>query len=227
MRLGHLRQTAEKFSVLELTPQGLALLKERKPVTLTKPVSAPEPKAPRAGEIACDEALFERLVRLRKQLADERGVPPYIIFSDVALRQMAREYPANERELARISGMSERKLQEFGRVVLAVVAGHLEMHPRQIFAETSFEEPAASPARSRRAAAADESPYDKELFERLRAVRRKLAEERGLPAYFILHDAALRQMARDYPANEDELALISGVGEKRSRQFGAVFLDRN
>ena len=90
--------------------------------------------------------LFERLVRLRKQLADERGVPPHILFSDVSLRQMARDYPANERELARISGMSERKLQEFGRVVLAVVAGHLEMHPRQIFAATSFEEPAAAPA---------------------------------------------------------------------------------
>ena len=224
VRLGHLRQTAEQFSVLELTPEGLALLKERKPVRLTKPVSAPEPKVPRAGEIACDEVLFESLVRLRKQLADERALPPHIIFSDVTLRQMAREYPANERELGRISGMSQRKLQEFGRVILAVIAGHLEMHPRQIFAETSFEEPSAASGRSRRTAASAEGPYDKELFERLRQVRRKLAESRGLPAYFILHDSALRQMARDYPANEGELALISGVGEKRAKEFGAVFL---
>ena len=102
--------------------------------------------------------LFESLVRLRKQLADERALPPHIIFSDVSLRQMAREYPANERELARISGMSERKLQEFGRVILAVIAGHLETQPRQIFAETSFEEPAAASGRSRRAAATDEEP---------------------------------------------------------------------
>jgi ATP-dependent DNA helicase RecQ len=224
VRLGHLRQTAEQFSVLELTPEGLALLKERKPVRLTKPVSAPELKAPRAGEIACDEVLFESLVRLRKQLADERALPPHIIFSDVTLRQMAREYPANERELGRISGMSQRKLQEFGRVVLAVVVGHLEMHPRQIFADTSFEEPSAASGRSRRIAATAEGPHDKELFERLRQVRRKLAEGRGLPAYFILHDSTLRQMARDYPSNEAELALISGVGEKRARDFGAVFL---
>jgi ATP-dependent DNA helicase RecQ len=224
VRLGHLRQTAEKFSVLELTPQGVALLKERKPVKLTKPVSAPEPKAHRAGEIACDEVLFESLVRLRKQLADERGVPPHILFSDVTLRQMAREYPGSERELGRISGMSARKLQEFGRVVLAVIAGHLEMHPRQMFADSSFEEPDTSSGRSRRVAPADEGPYDKELFERLRGARRKLAEERGLPAYFILHDSALRQMARDYPMNEDELAGISGVGEKRARGFGPAFL---
>jgi superfamily II DNA helicase RecQ len=187
-------------------------------------VSAPQPKAPRAGEIACDEVLFESLIRLRKQLADERSLPPHILFSDVTLRQMARDYPGNERQLGRISGMSQRKLEEFGRVILAVVAGHLHMHPRQVFAETSFEEPAEKAASSRRAAAADDNPCDKALFERLRAVRRKLAEERGLPAYFILHDSTLRQMARDYPENEEDLALISGVGDKRSRQFGAVFL---
>ena len=148
VRLGHLRQTAEKFSVLELTPEGLAVLKERKPVRLTKPVSAPQPTAHRAGEIACDEVLFESLVRLRKQLADERGLPPHILFSDVTLRQMARNYPASERELGRISGMSERKLQEFGRVILAVIVGHLEMHPRQMFADDSF---AATPPISGRA----------------------------------------------------------------------------
>jgi superfamily II DNA helicase RecQ len=168
--------------------------------------------------------LFESLVRLRKQLADERALPPHIIFSDVTLRQMAREYPANERELGRISGMSQRKLQEFGRIILAVVAGHLEMHPRQIFADTSFEEPSVASGRSRRTAVSAEGPYDKELFERLRQVRRKLAESRGLPAYFILHDSTLRQMAREYPANEGELARISRVGDKRAKEFGTVFL---
>ena len=78
--------------------------------------------------------------------------------------------------------------------------------------------------RSRRTAASAEEPHDKELFERLRQVRRKLAEGRSLPVYCILHDSALRQMARDYPVNEGELVLISGVGEKRARDFGAVFL---
>jgi superfamily II DNA helicase RecQ len=225
VRLGHLRQTSEKFSVLELTPEGLAVLKERRRVTLTKPVNAPEPKVHRAGEIACDEVLLESLARLRKQLADERSLPPYIIFSDVSLRQMARDYPSDERGLARISGMSERKLQEFGRVFLAVIAGHLEMHPRQIFADTSFEERSAPPERSRRVATADDSPYDKELFERLREVRKTLATERSLPAYCILHDSALRQMARAYPATAEEFARISNVGPKKATDFGALFVD--
>ena len=224
VRLGHLRQTAEKFSTLELTPEGLAALKERRRVTLTKPVSAPASKAHRAGEIACDEALLESLVRLRKQLADERSLPPYIIFSDVALRQMARDYPANEQALARVSGMSERKLLEFGRVFLAVIAGHLEMHPRQIFADTSFEEPSVKPAGARHSAATDDSPYDQELFERLRAVRKKLADERSLSAFCILYDSALRQMARVYPATEEEFARITGVGPKKASDLAALFV---
>lgn len=225
IRQGLVRQVSrDHFSVLGLTEDGLAVLKERKPVRLTRPVSAPEPKAPRAGEIACDELLFERLVRLRKQLADERALPPHILFSDVTLRQVARDYPASERALARISGMSTRKLQEFGRVLLAVVAGHLETQPRQIFAETSFEDDVPREARSTRRASSDAAPYDKELFERLRMVRRRMAERRGLPAYMILHDSALREMARRYPRSIEELTEIARVGSRRASQFGEEFL---
>jgi ATP-dependent DNA helicase RecQ len=143
IRLGLLRQTAEKFSVLEITNEGRAALKERKKITLTKPVAAPETKTPHVGEINCDEVLFERLRELRKRLADERDVPAYIVFSDVALRQMARNYPENERDFARISGVGEKKLREFGDVFLNEIALHLATNPRQIFAEDSFVVPSA------------------------------------------------------------------------------------
>ncbi len=82
--------------------------------------------------------------QLRKRLADERGVPPYIVFSDVALRQMARDYPANERDFARISGVGEKKLREFGAMFLAEIATYLQTHPRQIFAADSFIAPATT-----------------------------------------------------------------------------------
>ena len=143
IRLGFLRQTTEKFSVLELTNAGATLLKQRAKVTLTKPVTAPATKNHHVGEIACDETLFERLRELRKKLADERDVPAYIIFSDVALRQMARNYPESEGDFARISGVGEKKLREFGEVFLLEIAAHLLTDPRQIFAEDSFVVPVA------------------------------------------------------------------------------------
>ena len=134
VRLGFLRQTTEKFSTLELTAAGGAVLKDRQPVQLARPMKAPKPaSAGRTGDIACDEVLFDRLRALRKRLADERDVPAYIVFSDVALRQMARQYPSNEREFTRISGVGDRKLAEFGAVFLAEIAAHLQTTPRLTF----------------------------------------------------------------------------------------------
>lgn len=135
IRLGYLRQDASKFSTIELTPEGRALLSQRKAVTLTKPMPAPEVKTRSYGDVACDETLFQRLRELRKRLADSLTVPAYVVFSDATLRQMAREYPANDREFGRVSGVGERKLREFGPAFLAEIAGHLREHPRQSFAK--------------------------------------------------------------------------------------------
>jgi len=139
VRLGLLFQNAEKFNIVEMTNAGRAALKSRQKITLTRPVAPTEPGKYRAGEIACDEALFEKLRALRKQLADESAVPPYIIFSDVSLRQMARFYPANARDFSRISGVGEKKLQEFGGIFLREIALHLQINARQIFADDSFD----------------------------------------------------------------------------------------
>ncbi len=238
MRLGLVQQALNKFNVLGLTAEGVALLKQRKPVRLTNPVSAPEAPSHRAGEIACDEILFERLEAVRKQLADARNVPTHIILSDVTLRYLARDYPANDRLLARITGMSEKKIREFGPVLLAEIADHLRQNPRQIFAQNSFypqpAEPypsgfADAPVRRERnhrfgSAPADEQPYDPELFERLRLVRKQLAHERTLPAYVILHDSALREISRTYPENLEQFGAVRGIGMKKAQDFGALFV---
>ncbi len=83
LRLGLLQVATGEFATLELTEAGTEALRQRTPVTLTKPLSLPQARrsaARRAGEIECDEILFARLRALRKRLADERRVPAYIIF---------------------------------------------------------------------------------------------------------------------------------------------------
>ena len=148
VRLGLMSQAADKFNVVTLTGDGLSLLKQRKNVRLTHPITAPETKVHQPGEIACDEELFEQLRQLRKRLADERGVPPYIVFSDVSLRQMAREYPSNESEFAGISGVGQKKLVEYGGLFLQEIAAYLRMNPRQIFADDSFSPPRVPAAKA-------------------------------------------------------------------------------
>jgi ATP-dependent DNA helicase RecQ len=145
VRLGLLRQDAERFNVAELTEQGRAALKSRRGITLTRAVTSLEPAKHRAGEIACDEVLFEKLRQLRKRLADERGVPPYIVFSDVSLRQMARYYPQRDSEFSRVSGVGEKKLREFAPPFLAEISEYLKANRRQIFADDSFVQKTAAP----------------------------------------------------------------------------------
>ena len=135
VRLGYLVQDPDRFNVAELTGAGREMLRSKQPVTLTRPMSTPRTAKRRAGEIACDELLFDKLRTLRKQLADERGVPAYIIFGDAALRQMARDYPQSDVDISRVNGVGEKKRREFGDVFLAEIQAHLDANPRQMFSD--------------------------------------------------------------------------------------------
>ncbi|HSH44414.1 MAG TPA: ATP-dependent DNA helicase RecQ [Longimicrobiales bacterium] len=63
------------------------------------------------------------------------------------------------------------------------------------------------------------------LFEKLRALRKELADERGVPAYIIFNDRVLREMSERRPSSAAELLAISGVGPKKLERYGAVFLE--
>jgi ATP-dependent DNA helicase RecQ len=149
MRLGYLAQAAGRFPTIELTPQGRAALKDRRAITLTKPMAVTGARGGRAGEIACDEPLFERLRGVRKELADRQGVPAYIVFGDTTLRLMARQYPTTEAQFRRLSGVSDAKWQSYGAAFIEEISAHLRSNPRQIFADDSFTADAPRPPRSR------------------------------------------------------------------------------
>ena len=148
LRLDLIRQSQDGFSTVTLTEAGRAALKDGRPFALTRPPASARDQASasgiaKAGEIPCDDGLFAALRELRKELADTRDVPPYVVFSDVSLRHMARAYPEDPAALLRIPGVGERKLADFGAPMLAAIADWLAEHPRQTFA-------AASPAPVRR-----------------------------------------------------------------------------
>jgi ATP-dependent DNA helicase RecQ len=69
---------------------------------------------------------------LRRQLADERGVRAYIIFSDVSLREMARYYPTISTEIRRIPGVGEQKLKDFGEAFLSEIRSHSAENERPV-----------------------------------------------------------------------------------------------
>lgn len=73
IRLGHLKEIQDRFTAIQLTEEGLAVLKQRKPIELAKPAKVPG-RGSRARQMICDEMLLGRLSGLRKKLADERAL---------------------------------------------------------------------------------------------------------------------------------------------------------
>ena len=103
------------------------VLKGTRRIDLVRPDDAPKlvvEKTKTKTEATRDD-LFEQLRVLRKQLADEQNVPPYVIFTDTTLEDMARQRPTTPDTLRNVSGVGERKLQLFGRKFLDIIVGYV------------------------------------------------------------------------------------------------------
>jgi ATP-dependent DNA helicase RecQ len=135
MRLGYVSVAEGEFATLKLTAEGMNVLRVRQPVTLTKHVELPKAKRAvrREGDIACDEVLFEHLRVLRKELADKRRVPAYVVFGDATLRAMARYYPETIEAMDGIPGVGEKKRAEYGATFAEAISGFLKSNPRVAF----------------------------------------------------------------------------------------------
>jgi len=120
-----IEKSGDGFPTLSLTPKGHDFLRKREEIRLPKPVSpVKSPPPSEAAGVDYDKGLFEKLRLLRKQLADEQGVPPFVVFGDLALRQMAAYLPQSEESFSRISGVGQQKLKQYGEIFMGVIQTH-------------------------------------------------------------------------------------------------------
>ncbi|GAB3256246.1 DNA helicase RecQ [Larkinella harenae] len=111
-----------------------AVLYEGRKIELIKPEEAAQLKTeqkPKTKTEAARDGLFERLRSLRKQLADEQNVPPYVIFTDSTLEEMSRLRPTTPDAFRNVSGVGERKLQVFGKPFMQEIAAFLTGQARE------------------------------------------------------------------------------------------------
>jgi ATP-dependent DNA helicase RecQ len=128
---GLLEADAEGYGTLRLTAASRAVLSGEKTVKLredARPVRGSRRRDSKLivaggslGIEAYEQSMWDALRALRTQLARQHGVPPYVVFHDATLLAMLRALPANEDELATISGVGEAKLKRYGRDFLAVI----------------------------------------------------------------------------------------------------------
>jgi ATP-dependent DNA helicase RecQ len=124
---GLLRQTPGEYPVLQLTPEGRQLLRDadsQPGLSLTRPPQAKPGEGRVRSKVEAeswdgvDRDLFDRLRGVRLALARGRGVPPYVIFHDTTLREMARVRPMTMAALRGLYGVGERKAADFGEAFL-------------------------------------------------------------------------------------------------------------
>ncbi|RRQ20807.1 DNA helicase RecQ [Thiohalobacter thiocyanaticus] len=130
IHLGYLTQDVANYSVLKLTERARPLLRGEQDLELARPRvrERSRGKRPRAAADGgpYDEALFEQLRGLRRRLADTQGVPPYIIFGDASLIQMARAKPRDPEALLAISGVGQTKFERYGSDFLQLITAWCE-----------------------------------------------------------------------------------------------------
>jgi len=113
------------YNVLKLTRKSLDILLNGEKVFM-KVMKKERSRAAVEPAGAVDEDLFLRLRRLRKRLADEHDVPPYVIFSDASLREMAGHRPTSTEAFRQISGVGDRKLEMYGELFIQEIVAHEE-----------------------------------------------------------------------------------------------------
>jgi ATP-dependent DNA helicase RecQ len=90
--------------------------------------AAPKPPPRLDSWEGVDQGLFEELRQLRRELAQERGLPAYIVFGDASLRDMARLRPSTPSAFLRVFGVGEKKLEQYGKLMLDTIRQYCQNH---------------------------------------------------------------------------------------------------
>jgi ATP-dependent DNA helicase RecQ len=133
--LGFLEKDIENYGVLKVSQQGLNYRQDPYLLTFYKDhdftnVNEEEEDDKEIGHTtsgrAYDEALFEMLKALRKKVAKQKGFPPFVIFQDPSLEEMATTYPTDEEELAKVNGVGMGKVVRYGRPFIELIKKYVE-----------------------------------------------------------------------------------------------------
>lgn len=157
-------------------------------------------------------ALFEQLRKLRTQMAKEEQVPPFVIFSDATLEQMAAVRPVTRDELRQISGVGVFKLEKYGERFLKLIRneenGEKETH------QEDDKNPAGERERGEAAC----------IYDYLVSVRNRMSDDQGIKPFQILSNRTLMDMSFRRPSQESEIKAVYGIGPAKFDKFGLLFL---
>ncbi|HEY3592041.1 MAG TPA: ATP-dependent DNA helicase RecQ [Buttiauxella sp.] len=129
IHLGVVTQNIAQHSALQLTEAARPFLRGEEPLMLAVPrVVAIKSRSTSQKAFGgnYDRKLFAKLRKLRKAIADEENIPPYVVFNDATLIEMAEQMPLSPGEMLGVNGVGTRKLERFGREFMALIRSHVD-----------------------------------------------------------------------------------------------------
>ncbi|MEX0082224.1 DNA helicase RecQ [Clostridium butyricum] len=166
--------------------------------------------------------LFEILRELRKEIAHENNVPPYVIFGDITLKEMSVKYPVYKEAMLNITGVGELKYSKYGELFENTIRKYSEDNNIKISGEGTLEIITSNNDNDLKL----EIETDDKLYNLLFEARKKWAEkEKNAYPQSIMHMNILKEISGRYPVSIEELKDISGFGPKKIEAYGDEIIE--
>lgn len=121
---GYIVLYGDQYPVIKLNGMALEVLKGSKKVTIKRVIS--KQKALTNEKVNVDSGLFDILRTIRKRIADQQNVPPFVVFSDATLKDMCKKYPITDEDMLRVSGVGAFKLEKYGAQFLSAIMSYID-----------------------------------------------------------------------------------------------------
>ena len=167
--------------------------------------------------------LYEKLIEVRKEIAMENRIAPYMVFGDATLNEMASAYATTKEEMLSISGVGEVKYERYARKFEDTIREYIKEKKIDKINLLKLDE------QNRKITSKKDEFFevntDKNLYEKLKEYRDKKAKLEYIYPNALLSKNTLKEISGRYPLNEDELKDISGIGPVKIDKYGMEILD--
>lgn len=211
---GYIRVVEGTYPILALNPMSRKILVGEEKVML-KEFAAHK-------KVRENNELFEILKELRKEIAHENNVPPYVIFGDITLKEMSVKYPVYKEAMLNITGVGELKYSKYGELFENTIRKYSEDNNIKISGEGTLEIITSNNDNDLKL----EIKTDDKLYNLLFETRKKWAEkEKNAYPQSIMHMNILKEISGRYPVSIEELKDISGFGPKKIEAYGDEIIE--
>ena len=162
-----------------------------------------------------ENELYERLVKLRSEIAASDSIAPYMVFGDATLKNMASIYATTKEEMLNISGVGQIKYEKYGKRFEDIIKRYIE--------EKNIDKSALNTVSEKQTVENNEYfnvTTDKKLYEKLRDYRLSVSKLEGVLPYMILSSNTLKEISGRYPLDEEQLKDIGGIGPVKINKYG-------